>query len=488
MAAGRRDQQGSLGLRLAAHLGQIGSTARLAGRDLRQRCRQRRSAGLRGSAGQQGHRLRQGVGQGQVGATHPLRFGRVGPRHQQCMTCPPAMQRRQQQARHRLDLAGQPQFAIDLPALQITLHPHLPGGDQDGQRDSQVETTALFGQIGRGQIDGDATGRQFIAAVGQRRPHPLFALAHHRGGQTHDGEAGQTAAQMQFNAHQRCGQPDLRPAVDLGKTHGPSLDRNGRRSGGRSGLLGLRLELTHALFELLDHLTGALEHPRLRVELFARGQIELGQPGTQHVAEIGLEVVLRRAQGRRHGIEQSAGKFFDAVCVHRSTSVSVSTELVRQNRACVHNCALLDRVHSLCPHSGALSCGTDSANLLSGRWSFRIQACRWVLSNAAFWPVLCEMYIMKMITAVVRPFKLDELRHAIAQLGVQGVTVTEVHEAEFGPRVKLEIAVDDSILEPVLEAIANVSRTGKIGDGKILVGNLDQAIRIRTGETGTAAT
>jgi nitrogen regulatory protein P-II 2 len=98
------------------------------------------------------------------------------------------------------------------------------------------------------------------------------------------------------------------------------------------------------------------------------------------------------------------------------------------------------------------------------------------------------MYIMKMITAVVRPFKLDELRHAIAQLGVQGVTVTEVHEAEFGPRVKLEIAVDDSILEPVLEALANVSRTGKIGDGKILVGNLDQAIRIRTGETGTAAT
>ena len=68
------------------------------------------------------------------------------------------------------------------------------------------------------------------------------------------------------------------------------------------------------------------------------------------------------------------------------------------------------------------------------------------------------------------------------------MTVTEVHEAEFGPRVKLEIAVDDSILEPVLEAIANVSRTGKIGDGKILVGNLDQAIRIRTGETGTAAT
>jgi nitrogen regulatory protein P-II 2 len=100
----------------------------------------------------------------------------------------------------------------------------------------------------------------------------------------------------------------------------------------------------------------------------------------------------------------------------------------------------------------------------------------------------CDMYVMKIITAIVRPFKLDEMRHAIAQLGVQGVTVTEVHEAEYGPRAKVEIAVDDSIVEPVLEAIANISRTGRNGDGKILVGNLEQAIRIRTGETGTAAT
>jgi nitrogen regulatory protein P-II 2 len=98
------------------------------------------------------------------------------------------------------------------------------------------------------------------------------------------------------------------------------------------------------------------------------------------------------------------------------------------------------------------------------------------------------MQIMKMITAVVRPFKLDELRQAIAQLGVQGVTVTEVYEAQFGPRAKVEIAVDDSIVEPVLEAIANVSRTGRAGDGRILVGELEQAIRIRTGETGPSAT
>ena len=97
------------------------------------------------------------------------------------------------------------------------------------------------------------------------------------------------------------------------------------------------------------------------------------------------------------------------------------------------------------------------------------------------------MHIMKMITAVVRPFKLDELRQAIAQLGVQGVTVTEVYEAQFGPRVKLEIAVDDGIVEPVLEALANIARTGRAGDGRILVTELGQAIRIRTGETGPAA-
>jgi nitrogen regulatory protein PII len=71
---------------------------------------------------------------------------------------------------------------------------------------------------------------------------------------------------------------------------------------------------------------------------------------------------------------------------------------------------------------------------------------------------------------------------------VQGVTVTEVYEAQFGPRAKLEIAVDDAIIEPVLEAIANISRTGRSGDGRIMVGELEQAIRIRTGEIGTAAT
>jgi len=112
---------------------------------------------------------------------------------------------------------------------------------------------------------------------------------------------------------------------------------------------------------------------------------------------------------------------------------------------------------------------------------------------------------MKLITAIIRPYKLDDLEMAVARLGVQGMTVTEVqgygrqgghaehyrdaeYKVDFVPRTRVQIAVDEAIVEPVVEAIANVARTGKIGDGKIFVSELQQAVRIRTGETGVAAT
>ena len=111
---------------------------------------------------------------------------------------------------------------------------------------------------------------------------------------------------------------------------------------------------------------------------------------------------------------------------------------------------------------------------------------------------------MKLITAIIRPYKLDDLELAVARLGVQGMTVTEVqgygrqrghaetyrgaeYRVDFVPKTQVEIAVDDSIVEPVVEAIANVARTGKVGDGKIFVSEIDQAIRIRTGERGESA-
>jgi nitrogen regulatory protein P-II 2 len=111
---------------------------------------------------------------------------------------------------------------------------------------------------------------------------------------------------------------------------------------------------------------------------------------------------------------------------------------------------------------------------------------------------------MKLITAVIKPFKLDEVREALSAIGVQGLTVTEVkgfgrqkghtelyrgaeYVVDFLPKVKIEAAVNEDVVERVIEAIESSARTGKIGDGKVFVSPLDQVVRIRTGETGNDA-
>lgn len=111
---------------------------------------------------------------------------------------------------------------------------------------------------------------------------------------------------------------------------------------------------------------------------------------------------------------------------------------------------------------------------------------------------------MKLVTSIIKPFKLDDVREALSEIGVQGVTVTEVkgfgrqkghtelyrgaeYVVDFLPKVKVEIAIGDGLLDQVIEAITKAANTGKIGDGKIFVTELAQAIRIRTGETGEEA-
>lgn len=111
---------------------------------------------------------------------------------------------------------------------------------------------------------------------------------------------------------------------------------------------------------------------------------------------------------------------------------------------------------------------------------------------------------MKLVTAIIKPFKLDDVREALSEIGVQGVTVTDVkgfgrqkghtelyrgaeYVVDFLPKVKVEVAVGGDLLERVVEAIQKSANTGKIGDGKIFVYSLEQAIRIRTGETGLDA-
>jgi len=111
---------------------------------------------------------------------------------------------------------------------------------------------------------------------------------------------------------------------------------------------------------------------------------------------------------------------------------------------------------------------------------------------------------MKLVTAIIKPFKLDDVRQALTEIGAQGITVSEVkgfgrqrghtelyrgaeYVVDFLPKMKIEIAVDDGRVEQVVETIMNTARTGKIGDGKIFVTDLEQVIRIRTGETGPQA-
>ncbi|MEQ1484222.1 P-II family nitrogen regulator [Methyloglobulus sp.] len=111
---------------------------------------------------------------------------------------------------------------------------------------------------------------------------------------------------------------------------------------------------------------------------------------------------------------------------------------------------------------------------------------------------------MKLITAIIKPFKMDDVREALSEIGVAGVTATEVkgfgrqkghtelyrgaeYVVDFLPKVKLEIAVSDEVVDKAVETIVNAANTGKIGDGKIFVTNLEQVIRIRTGETGEDA-
>ena len=111
---------------------------------------------------------------------------------------------------------------------------------------------------------------------------------------------------------------------------------------------------------------------------------------------------------------------------------------------------------------------------------------------------------MKLVTAVIKPFKLDDVREALSEIGVQGMTVTEVkgfgrqkghtelyrgaeYVVDFLPKIKVEVAADDSVIDDILAAISKAANTGSIGDGKIFVQELLQVVRIRTGETGSEA-
>jgi nitrogen regulatory protein P-II 2 len=148
-----------------------------------------------------------------------------------------------------------------------------------------------------------------------------------------------------------------------------------------------------------------------------------------------------------------------------------------------------------------MAVGTGSALSLHLQILRRSKAVRFGVCNPLF---LSRGEHMKLVTAIIKPFKLDEVREALSSIGVQGITVTEVkgfgrqkghtelyrgaeYVVDFLPKVKIEAAIDDALVERVIEAIEGAARTGKIGDGKIFVYDVEQVVRIRTGETGKEA-
>jgi nitrogen regulatory protein P-II 2 len=140
--------------------------------------------------------------------------------------------------------------------------------------------------------------------------------------------------------------------------------------------------------------------------------------------------------------------------------------------------------------------------LTAGALSARQARCRQSFVGVEF--SLRGNAFMKMVTAIIKPFKLDDVREVLSEVGVQGITVTEVkgfgrqkghtelyrgaeYVVDFLPKVKIEVGVNDSMVDQVIEIISRAANTGKIGDGKIFVYNMEQAIRIRTGESGPDA-
>ena len=242
-------------------------------------------------------------------------------------------------------------------------------------------------------------------------------------------------------------------------------------------------------FQLLDEtaqafqlFAGAGEHRALHIELFAGDQIESGQTGLQCGLEVVLHLVATLAQGRGHQTAEAAGEFVDLAEVDHGHVLSECNVVASIPR-------LPDRHYRGTPRTGVRKL-----------WSA-------LTAPAAHHRVILDGIpnpvhrspVMKMVMAIIKPFKLDDVREALAEAGVAGITATEVkgfgrqkghtelyrgaeYVVDFLPKIKLEVAVVDEQVEAVVEAIMKSAGTGKIGDGKIFVWDLEKVVRIRTGE------
>ena len=276
----------------------------------------RRAGRERRSAGEMRTHLEEMTRSAHLRRRHRAGLRGIGARHDELVPVPRGVRRREQQAAHGLELSGETQLAVELarhvsPA-GVSRRADLTGGQQNSERDRQIEATALLGQIRGRETHRDAAGGEFEVRVEQRRAHPLLALLHHHGGEAHDAEHRQAAREAHFDVHQRRVQSHLShghespSAVRLRRA---PLGRRPRRVAGGGGPAALQGR--EPRLERFEPCPRALEHARLGVELVPAHQVELAQALAQHGAEVALEVLLHAAQRRRHALEQTAGDLID---------------------------------------------------------------------------------------------------------------------------------------------------------------------------------
>jgi nitrogen regulatory protein P-II 1 len=166
----------------------------------------------------------------------------------------------------------------------------------------------------------------------------------------------------------------------------------------------------------------------------------------------------------------------------------------------------LDRFHALKPRYFAHKCGSQAQSRVAGSVSADWHiSCLWINKrDQPYVPALEAKLFMKKIEAIIKPFKLDEVKEALQEAGLQGITVTEAkgfgrqkghtelyrgaeYVVDFLPKVKIEVVLGDDAVEAAVDAIRKAAQTGRIGDGKIFVSNIEEVVRIRTGETGLDA-
>src|SRR6185369_3531788 len=274
---------------------------------------------------------------------------------------------------------------------------------------------------------------------------------------------------------------------------------------------GAGLEFGDSLFQFLQPCAGAFQHLALRVEFITAGQIELAEIRPQHRAEVVLQVFTQTGstgdEPRRQPLHQAAQQFFDLRNLHRLSPGNLTSPCPVMRHGPIHRPKVgrqLEWPTFFRAATGLSACLVGWHGTCTPITGPEHRTTGSIRAPNARDPSDNDAEAMKMITAIIRPWKLDDLQMAVARLGVQGITVTEVtgygrqrghaehyrgseYQVEFVPKLRVEIVLDDASSEAVVEAITNVCRTGKTGDGKIFLAPVGEAVRIRTRESGAAA-